>query len=223
MINKTIDVEYELYVSNYSIKKKLPKILNELKILSFDTEVRSVYEETLRKEASDYIKETTPADSLYQQAMVVANSSGLSYPSIVNTTHFIFGESRSKSHIVVCNTPEMELFVWNLVAEYDGLLLVHNSLFDLKIMYQRIGKMPKNFKDTALMVKCLINHVNIWKAKTGLKELMGAYYTPKWTLMNDYEPEDLKDEDFLMYAAVDGAATFYLYELILDWLESDNE
>jgi hypothetical protein len=220
--DKIIDVKYTLYTSTYSIKKQLPKILERCKLLAFDTETRSVYNKEKREEAKEYLKATETSDFYYKQARVVAESSGLSYPSIVNTTHFIFGESRDTSHVVVCTTPEQELFVWNLVADYDGKLLVHNSLFDLKIMFQRTGKLPKDFVDTALMVKGMINHVNIWKCKTGLKVLMGEYYPAKWSLMDDYEPLDWKNENFILYCAIDGCATYFLHTLILEEIESDN-
>ena len=206
-------VESNVYASSYAIKHILPKILSEHKVLSLDTETRSVYDKETRAEASAFLKEAHVKDSLYKQARVVAASTGLSFPSIVKTTHFIFGESRSKSHIIICDSAAKEMLVWKAIAEYEGLFLIHNSLFDLKIMFQRMGCLPKNFIDTALLVKCFINHVNIWKSKTSLKELMGQYYNPKWALMNDYEPENLKHSDFLDYAAIDGAATFYLWEL----------
>ena len=213
-----IDVEYTIYATDFKIRKVLPVVLSTCKLISFDTETRSVYSKDVRGEASDYIKEGHAKDKLHKQAMVVSASSGLSFPSITRTTHFIFGESKSKSHVVICQSDKMEIIIWQMIAEYEGRLLVHNSLFDLKIMYQRIGCLPKDFIDTALMAKCLINHVNIWKAKTSLKELMGSHYSPKWVLMNDYEPKNLKDPDFLMYAAIDGAATFYLWELMQERL-----
>ena len=90
-------------------------------------------------------------------------------------------------------------------------------------MFQRTGKMPVNFTDTALLVKCLVNHVDIWKAKTGLKELVGEYYDPKWSLYNDYEPENLKRKDFINYCAIDGAGTFLLYELIQEELKGGSD
>jgi len=206
-------VNYTLYSSTYSIKRKLPLIFKN-PVLSFDVETRSVYDKELRQEARAYLKEGNPVDALHKQAKLVENSSGLSHPSIIRTTHFIFGQSKDTSHVVVCDNDELEMELWRMVAEYKGVFLVHNTLFDLKILYQRLGKLPANFVDTALIVKCYINHVDIWKAKTGLKELMGEYYSPKWTLMDEYEPENLKDPKFIMYAAIDGAATFYLWEII---------
>jgi hypothetical protein len=219
--SNVIHVNYNVYVSNYAIKKQLPKLLAKHSILAFDTETRSVYNKELRKEATEYLKSVNTSDLLYKQALIVSASSGLSFPSITKTTHFVFAESRYKSHVVVCNTPEIEMFVWQLVADYDGKFIVHNALFDLKIMYKRVGSFPKNFEDTSLMVKCLINHVNIWKAKVGLKELMGSYYPTRWALMNDYEPENLKDPKFIEYAAIDGCATYYLAELIQEELTND--
>ena len=214
-INK---VNYTLYSSVYSIRKKLPSVFKK-PVLSFDVETRSVYDKNLRQEAKAYLKEDNPVDDLYKQAKLVEASSGLSYPSIIKTTHFIFGESRDTSHVVVCDNDDLELEIWQMVAEYKGVFLVHNSLFDLKILYQRTKKLPLKFIDTALIVKCYINHVDIWKAKTGLKELMGDYYNPKWVLTDDYEPKNLKDPKFIMYAATDGAATFYLWEIIQEELD----
>jgi hypothetical protein len=217
-----INVDYSVYASNYTIRKNLPLLLAKHSVLALDTETRSVYNKELRKEATEYLKTVNTSDLLYKQALMVEESSGLSFPSITRTTHFIFSESRSKSYVIVCNTPEIEMFIWKLIAEYDGKIIVHNALFDLKIMYERVGCFPKDFEDTSLMVKCLINHVNIWKAKVGLKELMGSYYSPRWIIMDDYEPENLKDPKFLEYAAIDGAATFYLSELIQEQLTNDS-
>lgn len=219
--DKIMEVDFIVYSSAYSIKVNLPKVLDKCKLLSFDTETRSVYKKNVREESIKYLKSTHEKDELYRQAMIVSSSSGLSYPSIVKTTHFIFGESKSFSHVVICDSEEKEMLVWKMILKYEGLLLIHNSLFDLKIMYQRLGEFPKNYVDTSLLVKCLINHVNIWKAKSGLKELMGSYYDPKWVLMNDYEPENLKDPEFIKYCAIDGAATFYLWELIKQKLQNE--
>jgi hypothetical protein len=212
-------VEYVLYASNYSIINKLPKILAKFDLLSLDTETRSVYDKETRSEADEYLKEANTYDPYYKQARVVAESSGLSFPSITRTTHFIFGESKTKSHIVICTTDNMEMLMWKLISKYQGTFLVHNSLFDLKIMFQRLKLLPPKFIDTALVVKCMINHVNIWKAKTALKELMGGYYNPRWSLYNDYEPENLKNQNFIDYCAIDGAATIYLWEIIQEELK----
>ena len=190
-------------------------------MLSFDCETRSVYKKEERSEAKTYLKDATTSDTYYKQARIVSESSGLSYPSLVKTTHFIFGISKNEVYTIICKTPEMELFVWNLLADYFGTFLVHNSGFDMKICYQRTGRMPKNVIDTQLLAKCLINHVNIWKAKTGLKDLVGDYYPPSWSLYSDYEPVDLKNPDFLKYCGWDGSAVWTVYELMKEELRNE--
>jgi len=54
-----------------------------------------------------------------------------------------------------------------------------------------------------LMLRTLINDVDSWKCKTGLKEFVGSYYDPKWSMMEDYTNENFKDEKFLQYCAND--------------------
>jgi hypothetical protein len=146
----------------------------------------------------------------------------LSFPSLVNVTHFIFGVSDHESVILICDNHSLELFIWNWIANYRGLLLVHNTLFDLKLMYHRVRKLPRNYEDTQLLAKCLTNNVNIWKCKVGLKDLMGDYYEPAWAMMDVYEPDDPRDIKFLVYCSIDGAATFKLWHDIQDFMEMDD-
>lgn len=217
-----ITVDFEVHGSIWHIAKALGK-LNEHEILSFDTETKGVYTKAERKEARDYLKgEDLPVDDK-RLSLQVEENSGLSFPSLVDVTHFVFGTSDSSSVVLLCHCPATEILIWNWIAKYDGLLLVHNTLFDLKLMYHRIGKLPKNYKDTQLLAKCLTNNVEVYKAKVGLKDLMGSYYAPMWCLVDEYEPDNIKDPTFLKYAAIDGAATFKLWFDIQGFTESDNE
>ena len=138
----------------------------------------------------------------------------MSYPSLVNVSHFVFGLSRKQSIILIVNNEREELNVWNWIRNYKGLLLIHNTLFDLKVMYHRVGCLPEYYEDTQIMAKSLINNSNNWKSKVALKVLMGSHYSPEWTLIDEYEPENPRDPKFLMYTAIDGASTFFLYELL---------
>ncbi len=128
----------------------------------------------------------------------------------------MFGMSSSHSIIIVVPGRHIELLVWNWLRNYRGKLFIHHALFDLKVMYHRIGDLPRDYDDTALMVKTLINNSDVWKAKSGLKDIMGEYYSPAWALFDEYEPENPSDPAFLDYAAIDGAATFYLHEILME-------
>ena len=210
---KKLVVTYSVYSTAYGIRKAL-KALKDVPLMSYDCEVRSKYSVRERAEAKELLKcckeEMLPEDTIL--CKLVANSSGLSYPAITKVTHFIFGLSETHSEIMVTDDPKVEQMILEWVADFTGKLIIHNSTFDLKIVYQRTGRLPIDYEDTQLLAKCYMNHVDTWKANTGLKELMGMYYDARWTEVDDYDVEDYKDEDFLRYCAIDGSATYKLWQ-----------
>jgi hypothetical protein len=210
----TIKVDFQVCGTVWHIQKIL-KELYDYPILSFDTETRGVYTKQERKVASQVLSGKISYDD-HKLASVIANNSGLSYPSLSEVTHFVFGTSSDTSVVIIVYSPHVEMLVWNWLISYRGLLLIHNALFDLKLMYHRTQSYPQYYEDTQLMAKSLTNHCDSWKAKVGLKDLMGSYYSPEWTLIDEYEPENLRDPRFLRYSAIDGAATYKLYEMLLE-------
>jgi hypothetical protein len=208
-----IEVTYGVQETSYAVQKVLRE-LSKCEKLSFDTECRGVYTKVERGEAKKALKGTLSPKATTLARMVAGNS-GLSAPALVSVTHFIFGTSDSHSEVLVARSEDQEMYIWKWLLRYKGLLVVHNALFDLKLMYHRVRGFPSNYVDTQLMVRALTNNAETWKAKVGLKELMGHYYKPAWSLMDDYEPEDFRKESFLEYAAIDGAATFHLHDQIM--------
>ena len=212
-----IRVDYDVYSTRYFIDKALNQLF-DLPVVSLDTETRGVYTAENRAEAMAMLKDPELPLDLKRLALLVSHNTGLSFPSLIKVTHFVFGFSESQSTILICEDPQLEVYIWNRIAEYNGLFLVHNTLYDLKIMYNRIKKVPKNYEDTALLAKCLINNAETWRSKVGLKELMGDFYDPAWQLMDDYEPEDLREKKFLDYTGIDGAATFKLWLQLQEYM-----
>ena len=209
-----IEVTREVYKTPWTIKLQLEE-LNNWGMMSFDIETSGLYSKEQRKEAMKLTEEELSTE-IHKLVSVVSNNSGLSFPAITRTTHFIFGISKSHSIIMVPPDAHSELLIWNWLSRYKGKLLIHNALFDLKTMYHRIKKLTVDYEDTMLMLKTLINNSDVWKAKTGLKDVMEGYYEAAWSLYDQYEPENPMDLNFLDYAAIDGAATYYLYELIME-------
>jgi hypothetical protein len=215
-----IHVDYEIHTTDFSIKKALKK-LDAYSLLSFDCETQSRYSIEQKKEARELLKgELSYEDT--KLCKLVARSSGLSNPRLIKVTHFIFGTSKSDAVILIANSLKTELLIYSWLSKYKGKLLVWNSLFDLKIMYQRVDKLPIDYEDPMLLLKTLINDVDEWNAKVGLKDFMGPYYDPKWTMIDTYDVIDFKDEAFLKYCSIDGAATYYGYELIKEKLDGIN-
>ena len=211
---KPLVVTYVVYSTPWTINDVLARLGTNPK-MSFDIETSGLYSKEQRKEAIKLLNEDL--DTYHHKLVsVVANNSGLSFPEITRTTHFVFGLCKQTAVVIVVPNRHIELLVWNWLRNYRGKLLIHNALFDLKVMYHRIGALPHDYDDTALMVKTLINNSDVWKSKIGLKDVMGGYYSPAWALFDEYEPENPFNPDFLDYAAIDGAATYHLHELLLE-------
>lgn len=208
-----IEVTYETAATSWSIKKLLES-LDDKPLLGFDTETAGVYSKEERAEASQLLASNSLTPKHRTEYSMIAKNSGLSYPSLVNTTHFIFGLTSSHSVVLVTSTINQEMLVWDWVKHYKGHLIIHNALFDLKIMYHRVKAFPSSYTDTALLSKCLINNADNYKALIGLKELVGGYFPPAWSLLDVYEPENLHDPKFMLYSATDGAALMLLWEQI---------
>ena len=227
-MQKTITTKYEVYNTIYAIKKALAKIEKDYVQVSFDLETRSIYTKTQRELASEYLTKLDLNIEEENEYTRIAKSNGLSHPSIIRTTHIILGLDVYKSVIFIVNDERIERLVFNWLVNTNLKILIHNASFDLKIVHHRTGKFPKDFEDTQQLAKSLVNDCNNYHSRTGLKLLVGNYYPPKWSLKEetDYEVRDLKNKDFLLYCAIDGASTKLLWnmlnKMIIEGNENDN-
>ena len=212
MFNDYIEVKYTYYTTYYTIARQLHKLASR-PIMSLDFEAQSIYTLDERAEAKELVKkhqdELSSAD--LRLSKVVARASGLSHPSITKMTHCIFGLSEDESIIFVITDPKVEELLMDFIVNFEGKLVLHNATFDLKLVHHRTGRFPRDFDDTQLLSRCLINHTQDWQCKTGLKHIMGEYYDPRWTLIESYDIQDFKDKDFLRYCSIDGSATIKLW------------
>ena len=211
-------VKYEVFNTLYNINKELRK-LSKLPVLGFDVETRSAYSVEEIEEAKALLKKPEEVDPDHLiHVKQVARSSGLSNPAIIVTTHFIFGLSEDETVILISHDERTEKAIWNWLVKYQGKLLIHNTGFDLKICYQRTKQIPVDYEDTQLLAKCYINNAENWKAKVGLKVLMGSYFNPKWSMFEDYNIRNLNDKEFLDYCAIDGAAVVMLWNQLKEYV-----
>jgi len=218
-----IHVDYEVASTDYKINQVLKKLSSE-PLIAFDIEDQSLYSQQEITEAKKQIKsQEFPLYTREDQKLLkqIAKSSGLSNPRLVKVTHFNISISEDYSYILIITSPRSELRVWNWLASYQGKTVVHNATFDLKVMYNRTGELPLDYFDTQLATKCLVNDADEFKARVGLKLLMGSYYDPKWTALDEegYNITDYKKASFLNYCAIDSASTYKLYQLLQEQLK----
>jgi len=218
-MNDFIKVDYEVYTTTYSALKALNSI--EQYEIALDFETRSHWNNEEIKEAKALLKENNLTREDERLCKLVSNSSGLSFPSITRTTHMIIGLSESKSIVIIISNEQMEKVMLNWVVNVDKRFIFWNALFDMKLIYVKTRKMVRDYDDGQLFAKCFLNHVEVWKANTGLKHLMGEYYHPEWCLIDGYDNEDLKDRKFLRYSAIDGCATYKAWELLKEMEKED--
>lgn len=217
-MNDHIEVDYKVYTTAYSALKALHKLPDTI---AFDIETRSMYSNAEIQEAKDLLKEDNLSHTDRILCKLVASSSGLSYPSITRITHVNIAWSKSDALVIIISDLTMERTILKWLVSTERMMYIHNSTFDVKSVYVKIGQFIKNYEDTQLLAKCLINHADTWKANTGLKEIMGNYYDPRWTMLDTdgYTNENYKDEAFLRYCAIDSASTYYLWELLQKEIE----
>lgn len=140
------------------------------------------------------------------------NADGLSHPSLVNITHFGCAWSESEALVLVTTSRAMREMIYDWLVTTHRKQIWHNLGFDGKHIYHHTGKLPKDYEDTQLLARVLLNDANNFKAQTGLKTLMAYAYDPSWKdLADGFAPVDPYDSDFLMYAAIDPCATWKLW------------
>ena len=206
-IDSTIAVEYTAVNSAseaFSILYSCPQTI------ALDFEVASKYTDAEKQELAEII--TTLEDPedirIMQQAI---HSDGLSHPSLTKITHLSLAYEDAKGYVFIFDNKAIERVILNWLVSTNKLQIWHNASFDFKQIYYRTGKFPKNYEDTMLLAKCILNHAENNKSEVGLKKLMGTLYG-SWGLSEDYFTlEQMHNETVLRYATTDACATFRCY------------
>lgn len=194
------------------------KWLNNIKgPVACDFEVAVKYSKDDMQKMKDKYELIKNDDSKFDEAKSLYSkikATGLSHPYYCMITHFSFAESEDKGKVIVIDSKKTAQFVLRWLIETDVKQLWHNASFDFKHIEFHTGKFPKVYEDTQIASKCLMNHVEVYKANTGLKMLMGHHYG-NWAVSADYFTiEEMYNEDLIKYAAIDACATFKLWKEI---------
>ena len=102
-------------------------------------------------------------------------------------------------------------------------LLLNISSYDFRQIHYRTGKFPLNFEDTQLLAKCILNHVETYKAKAGLKELAGHRYGDWGISADNFSLSQMHEPHVIRYAATDACATYWLWNSIHNYLKEQED
>jgi len=114
-------------------------------------------------------------------------ATALDHPSHCRLTHFTIASSEHSGYCFILANEYITELVLDYLVTVDQIQVWHNASFDFKHIYYHTGKFPKNYHDTAILAKTLVNHVETFKAKVGLKELAGEWYGD-WGISEDNFP-----------------------------------
>ena len=220
--NSIIKVQYKS-TRDPTKAKELLESLVQYPYIGLDFETASKYsvqevelmQEELKKEDLDFF--------LRKELEAKIKVDGLSHPSQTVITHLNIAWSNNEAYVLLVDTDEMLELIMDFLVNSEIKQIWHNASFDFKHIYYHTGKMPKDYEDTQIYSKTILNHCENYKSKTGLKLLAGAAYGD-WALSADSFTKDrMYDEVVIKYAATDACATVWVYERLLEQFEGDFE
>jgi hypothetical protein len=150
-------------------------------------------------------------------------ATALDHPSHVTITHLSVAWSESDSFVIILDTPRITDIVTNFLVTTTKTQIWHNASYDFRHLHYRTGKFPPNYEDSQLRAKCIVNHVDILKAKTGLKDLAGQWYGQWAVAAENFSLANIYDENLIHYAAIDSCATYKLFHSIGAHVENSSQ
>lgn len=217
----TITVTYRATSSAYEANKLLAEI-SKYPTIAWDLEIASRYSEEELAKYQAILDDKSSTKARLIEAQGILNSTALDHPYHTVVTHCSIAISESEAYVFIMDNEAILRLVFNYLVTTTQVQVLHNSSFDFKHLYYHTGKFPKNYEDTALLAKTLLNHVDTWKASVKLKELAGRWYGD-WALSADnFVSEQMYETQMLLYSAVDSAATYKLFTFINEECDNDD-
>lgn len=217
-VQRTIKVEFESTndpVIAYNWLNSLPDTFSS----DFETAIRYTDKEVT--EAKEKMLDTKFSKKERVAYQVIANATALGHPYHCTITHCSVAYSNKNAYVFIIDSQEIADTVLGFLTSTEKKQVWHNYCYDGKFLCYYANGNAKNVEDTQVLSKTLINHVQVFKAKTGLKHLMGEFYgdwgisADNFTLAQQHDPEVIK------YAAIDACATFKLWEHLNEFTQKN--
>lgn len=209
MLEYPIKIKYHYTNNNYTAYRWLINLPN---LFAADFETASKYTQQEKNTFLYRLQNQKLSFEEHRLLLQKYTSNGLSHPSLSVITHFSMAYSNTEGFVIICDNDNIRKLVCNFLVTTDKTQIWHNACFDFLRIHYLTNRVPKNYLDTQLMAKSLLNNANPLKDKTGLKELM-EYAYGDWAVSKDsFTLEEMWKEETIRYSATDSCATFKLYE-----------
>ena len=219
-IQRSIEVTYEATNDPAEAAKWIAN-LPDVFAADFETAIKYTAEEVAESKVISLDTTIPRLERVRHQA--IANATALGHPSHCTITHCSMAASESEGLVFIIDNQEIADVVLDFLTETEKKQIWHNYCYDGRFLRYFQRKDVKNFEDTQIFAKTLINHVEIFKARTSLKDLAGAWYgdwgisADNFTLAQQYEPK------VLHYAAIDACSTFKLWHYLNSFCREASE
>lgn len=193
--------------------------LDSKPLIACDFETAIKYTQTDLDSFQSIVDSETSTKLEKRQAQAKLRATALDHPSHSTITHLSVAWSESDSYVFIIDNQKMlnRILYWLVTTEVKQVW--HNSSYDFGRIYYYTHKFPKLYEDTALLGKCILNHVETYKAKVGLKELAGKWFG-SWSISADnFTMSQMYEEHVLKYAATDACATYKLWESMQSYIK----
>lgn len=164
--------------------------------------------------------ELTKKELIQYQSLV--NASALGHPSHCIITHCSIASSEKDAFVFIIDNQEIADVVLDFLTETDRTQVWHNYCYDGRLIRYYQGTDAKNVEDTQILAKTLINHSDVLKAGTRLKDLAGDWYGDWGISADNFTLDQQYEEHVLKYAAIDACATYKLWEYLNDFIRENN-
>ena len=212
-----INVTYEAVTSLYRANQILQSLDVPLIACDFETAITLTASERAELEAL-LLTDIPKLERIRINAQLSATA--LDHPSYSTITHFQLAHSDNFAYVFIINSPQMLKRITTWLVTTSIKQVWHNASYDFQRLYYYTNKFPLNYEDTALLAKCILNHVNTNLATVGLKELAGKWYGA-WSVSPDnFDLSQQYDDKLLLYSATDACATYKLWHSIQSHLDS---
>lgn len=217
-IQRSIQVNYQSTNDSNTAKQWLNE-LPKLFAADFETAIRYTAEEIQDAKAKMIDDSLPKKERIRYQA--IANATALGHPFHCTITHCNVAWTEEDAYVFIIDNKAVADVVLNFLVTTTRKQIWHNYGYDGRFMRYYAGRDPIDIEDTQILAKTLLNHVETYKARTGLKELMGSWYgdwgigAENFTIAQQHDPKVIK------YSAIDAAAAFKLWTYLQEFIREN--
>lgn len=218
-VTHSIQVNYRS-TNNAEVAKEWLESLPELFAADLECAIRYSEEEIVdaKKKMSD--EHLPKKERISYQA--IANATALGHPYHCIITHCSVAWTDRDAYVFIIDNQELVDVLMDFLLSTKRTQVWHNYCYDGRFIRYYGGGDVINVEDTQILAKTLVNHVETFKARTGLKDLAGQWYGD-WAISADhFTIEQQYEEKVLRYAGTDACATYKLWGYLQRWIAEEN-